>query len=93
MPEFTTRALRGWLNRLGVKILAIELGSSWENGCIEPFNGKMKGKLLNREVFTALTGTKVLIDQWKGEYNQVRSHSLLGCRPSAPEARVLVTPT
>jgi hypothetical protein len=29
---------------------------------------------------------KVLIDQWRKEYNQVRPHSCLGYRPPAPEA-------
>jgi putative transposase len=40
-PEFTARAVRKWLGRLGVKTLFIEPGSPWENGYIESFNGKM----------------------------------------------------
>jgi putative transposase len=40
-PEFTTRAVRKWLGRLGVKTLFIEPDSPWENGYIESFNGKM----------------------------------------------------
>jgi len=31
---------------------------------------------------------KVLIEQWRKEYNQVRPHSSLHYRPPAPEARV-----
>ena len=31
-PEFTAKAERKWLNRLGVKTLFIEPGSPWENG-------------------------------------------------------------
>jgi len=30
--EFTAKALRGWLRRIGVKTLFIEPGSPWENG-------------------------------------------------------------
>ena len=30
-PEFTAKAVRSWLNRLGVKTLFIEPGSPWEN--------------------------------------------------------------
>ena len=45
-PEFTARAVRKWLNRLGVKTLFIEPGSPWENGYIESFNGKMRDELL-----------------------------------------------
>ena len=85
-PEFTARAVRKWLNRMGVKTLFIEPGSPWENGYIESFNGKMRDELLNREIFTTLVEAKVLINQWKEEYNQVRPHSSLGYRPPAPEA-------
>jgi putative transposase len=84
-PEFTARAIRRWLNKLGVKTLFIEPGSPWENGYIESFNGKMRDELLNREVFTTLEEARVLIEQWRREYNQVRPHSSLGYRPPAPE--------
>jgi len=85
-PEFTARAVRKWLNRVGVKTLFIERGSPWENGYIESFNGKMRDELLDREVFTTLTEAKVLIEGWRKEYNQVRPHSSLGYRSPAPEA-------
>jgi putative transposase len=85
-PEFTARAVRKWLNRLGVKTLFIEPGSPWENGYIESFNGKMRDELLDREIFTTLKEARVLIEQWRQEYNQVRPHSSLGYRPPAPEA-------
>jgi putative transposase len=85
-PEFTARAIRKWLNKLGVKTLFIEPGSPWENGYIESFNGKLRDELLNREIFTTLEEAKVLIEQWRREYNQVRPHSSLGYRPPAPEA-------
>jgi len=92
-PEFTAKAVRRWLSRLGVKTLFIEPGSPWENGYIESFNGKLRDELLNREVFYTLTEAKVLIEQWRREYNQVRPHSSLGYRPPAPEARIWVTLT
>jgi putative transposase len=85
-PEFTARAVRKWLERLGVKTLFIEPGSPWENGYIESFNGKLRDELLNREIFTTLPEAKILIEQWRKEYNQVRPHSSLGYRPPAPEA-------
>jgi putative transposase len=85
-PEFTARAIRKWLARLGVKTLFIEPGSPWENGYIESFNGKLRDELLNREIFNTLEEAKVLIEQWRREYNQVRPHSSLKYRPPAPEA-------
>ena len=87
-PEFTAKAVRKWLERLGVKTLFIEPGSPWENGYIESFNGKLRDELLNREIFTTLIEAKVLISNWRKEYNQVRPHSSLGYRPPAPEAKM-----
>ena len=92
-PEFTAKAIRKWLARLGVKTLFIEPGSPWENGYIESFNGKLRDELLNREIFTTLEEAKVLIEQWPREYNQVRPHSSLGYRPPAPEAILSVATT
>lgn len=84
--EFTAKAVRDWLNKLGVKTLFIEPGSPWENGYIESFNGRMRDELLNRELFTTLHEARVLIANWRQEYNTFRPHSALGYRPPAPEA-------
>jgi len=92
-PEFTAKAVRKWLGRLGVKTAYIEPGSPWENGYIESFNGKMRDELLNREVFTTLTEAQVLIKRWQQEYNHIRPHSSLGYRPPAPEAVLTGTVT
>ena len=92
-PEFTAKAIRKWLSRIGVKTLFIEPGSPWENGYIESFNGKLRDELLNLEIFTTLGEAKVLIEQWRREYNQVRPHSSLGYRPPAPEATLSVVVT
>jgi transposase InsO family protein len=91
-PEFTAKVVRRWLNHLGVKTLFIEPGSPWENGYIESFNGKLRDELLDREIFTTLEEAKVLIEQWRRNYNQVRPHSALGYQPPAPEA-ILATVT
>ena len=48
-PEFTAKAVREWLGRVGAKALCIEPGSPWENGYIESFNGKLRDELLDRE--------------------------------------------
>jgi len=92
-PEFTAKVVRSWLNRLGVKTMFIEPGSPWENGYIESFNGKLRDELLNREVFTTLEEARVLIEQWRREYNQIRPHSTLGYRPPAPEAILTMATT
>jgi len=92
-PEFTAKTVRRWLDNLEVTTLFIEPGSPWENGYIESFNGKLRDELLNREIFTTLTEAKILIEEWRKEYNQVRPHSALNYRPPAPEAIIPLTVT
>jgi putative transposase len=89
--EFTARRVRAWLGRLAVKPLFIEPGSPWENGYVESFNGKMRDELLNGEIFYSLKEAKILIEQWRKQYNTVRPHSALGYRPPAPAA-ILASP-
>jgi len=87
-PEFTAKTIRAWLNRIGVKTLFIEPGSPWENGYIASFDGKLRDELLNRGIFSTLTEAKILIEEWRMGYNQVRSHSTLRYRPPAPKPTV-----
>ena len=91
--EFTAGEIRKWLGNLGVKTLYIEPGSPWENGYIESFNSKLRDELLNGEIFTTLIEARVLIEQWRREYNHFRPHSSLGYRPPAPEAKLSLTLT
>ncbi len=83
--EFTAKAVRSWLQRLGIKTVYIEPGSPWENGYIESFNGKLRDELLNREIFDTLFEVKALVERWRREYNHIRPHSSLGYKPPAPE--------
>jgi putative transposase len=53
----------------------------------------VRDELLDREIFTTLDEAKVLIGQWRKEYNQVRPHSALGYRPPAPEATLSMVTT
>jgi transposase InsO family protein len=76
--EFTAIAVREWLEGLGVRTLFIEPGSPWENGYIVSLNGKLRDELLNGEIFTTLLEAKVLIENWRREYNEIRPHSALG---------------
>jgi transposase InsO family protein len=87
-PEFTARALRTWLERVGVQTLYIEPGSPWENGYIESFNGKLRDELLNGEIFDTVLEAQVLCERWRRHYNTMRPHSARGYRPPAPQAIV-----
>ena len=78
--------VRQWLGELGVKTLFIEPGSPWENGYNESFNGTLRNELLKREIFYSLEEAKVLIEQWRREYNTHRPHSSLGYRTPGPRS-------
>jgi putative transposase len=77
-PEFTAKRVREWIERVGAKTLFIEPGSPWENGYNESFNGKLRGELLNGEIFYTLREAQVLIEEWRETYNQIPPHSSLG---------------
>jgi len=87
-PEFTAKEVKDWLAKVGVKTLFIEPGSPWENGYNESFNGKLRDELLNGEIFDTLLEAKVVIENWRKEYNTFRPHSSLGYQPPAPQARL-----
>jgi transposase InsO family protein len=82
--EFTAKIIHGWLPRLGVKTLFITPGSPWENGYIEPFNGKSRDELPNWEIFDTVLEAKVLTDDRRRHYNTVRPHTALNYRPPGP---------
>ena len=84
-PEFTARAVRQWLERVGARTLYIEPGLPWENGYIESFIGKPRDELVDREVFYMLLEVTVLTEQYRQTYTRVRPHNSLGYRPPAPE--------
>jgi transposase InsO family protein len=84
-PEFTAKAVRRWLGKIGVRTMYIEPGSPWENGYNESFNGKLRDEFLNGEIFYTLKEAQVLIEGWRREYNTIRPHSSLGYKPPAPE--------
>ena len=75
--EFTARAVRERLARVGAKTLYIKPGSPCEIGYVESFNGKLRDELLEVQVLT---------EQYRRTCNQIRPHSSLGFRPPAPEA-------
>ena len=83
-PEFVATALKKWLANLHVQTQYIEPGSPWENGYCESFNGKLRDKLLDGEVFTTLREAEIVIENWRRHYNRRRPHCSLGGRPPAP---------
>ncbi len=76
--EFIEKSLRGWYADEGIKTLYIDPGSPWQNGYIESFNGRLRDECLNRELFYTLTEARVVIEDWRWKYNNIRPHRSLG---------------
>jgi putative transposase len=90
-PEFIAQAIRTWMAAAQVDTLYIDPGAPWENGYAESFNSKVRDELLNVEEFAGLLEARVLAQDWKREYNQVRPHSALGYRTPAEFAALAVS--
>ena len=56
-------------------------GSPWQNGYIESFNARLRDELLSCEMFDTLTDAKVLLEDWRIDYNWNWAHSALGNQP------------
>jgi putative transposase len=78
-----------WLGRLGIEALFVEHASPWENGYAESLFGKLRDELLNAEIFDTRSEARVIIEDWRREYNQHRPHSSLGYKPPAPGSECL----
>ena len=86
--EFTAKAVRSWLGKMGVSNLFIEPASPWENGYNESFNGRLRDECLNGEMFYNLKEAQVIIEDWRNHYNHIRPHSALGYKPPMPMMHV-----
>jgi transposase InsO family protein len=92
-PEFVARAVRDWLAASGVDTLYIEPGSPWENAYSESFNSRFRDELLDRELFVDLRESRVVVEDYRLDYNHVRPHSALGYQtPAAFAATCLAAP-
>jgi len=91
-PEFVAATVERWLEASGVETLYIEPGSPWENAYTESFNGRFGDELLKREEFANLLEAKVLVEEYRENYNHRRPHSALGYRTPSEFAASCVAP-
>lgn len=77
-PEFVAHAVADWCRLNHVATVFIDPGSPWQNAWIESFNGKFRDELLNRWQFTSLLEARVLIEDWRIDYNTNRPHTAHG---------------
>ncbi len=93
-PEFIARALRMWAIEQRSEITTIAPGKPWQNGSVESFHATFRGECLDREWFAHRREAKIVIEQWRWEYNTQRPHSSLGYQTPAQvgaRARAAVT--
>jgi putative transposase len=86
-PEFIARALRIWALLNHSDTATIQPGKPWQNGSVESFNGTFRRECLNSEWFSNLREARIVIEQWRWEYNHERPHSSLGYKTPAGVGR------
>lgn len=76
--EFIEPELHEWLAENQIKTLYIDPGSPWQNGFIENLNARLREECLNREQLWTLTEARVVIEDWRWKYNNIRPQRSLG---------------
>lgn len=77
-PEFVSRAVLKWLNETQIDTAHIDPGKPWQNGLNESFNGKFRDECLSMQWFKNRIDAKVIIEDFRCQFNEVRPHSSLG---------------
>jgi putative transposase len=74
-PELIAWIVQDWCRLRGLGTIYIEPGSPWQNPWVESFNNRVRDELLNITEFGSLTEARVIIEDWRNEYNTWRPHS------------------
>ena len=77
-PEFVSKALLQWTVDQRIETALIDPGKPWQNGTTESFNGKLRDECLSLEWFRNRIEARIVIEDWRKHYNEVRPHSSLG---------------
>jgi putative transposase len=77
-PELTAHALQDWCRFSDTGTTYIDPGSPWENPYVQSFHSRVRDELLDVEQFSCLAEAKVVISDWREDYNHNRPHSSLG---------------
>jgi putative transposase len=71
-PELTANALRDWCRFSRTGSAYIEPGSPWQNPYVESFGSRVRDELLGIELFQTLAEAKLLVEDWRHDYNTNR---------------------
>lgn len=91
--EFIAKIVQRWLAEQRIKTIYIDPGSPWQNGFVESFHGRFRDECLNREELWTLTEARVVIEDFRRQYNHERPHSKLRYEsPAGFAARICPSP-
>jgi putative transposase len=76
-PELTANALRDWCRFSRAGSSYIDPGSPWQNPYVESFGSRVRDELLSVELFSCLAEARVMVEDWREDYNEHRPHSAL----------------
>ncbi len=91
-PELTAHALRDWCRFSKAETAFIAPGAPWQNPFVESFNARVRDELLDIEQFSCLAEARVVIGDWREDYNHHRPHSALGWQAPATFAATWAPP-
>lgn len=77
-PEFIAHALQAWLHGRTTDTFYIRPGNPWENGFRESFHGRFRDEFLYGTLFASVAEARVLVEEFRKEYNTERPHQSLG---------------
>ena len=81
--EFCGRAMAIWAHENNVALRFIEPGKPNQNAYIESFNGRLRDECLNEHWFTSVAHARMVIEEWRRDYNEQRPKKHLGGLPPA----------
>ncbi len=76
--EFTSNAILAWSKDHRVEWRYIAPGKPTDNGFIEAFNSKLRAECLNAHWFMDLADAREKLEDWRKDYNEVRTHRSIG---------------
>ena len=79
--ELTSHAVLKWSQETRIDWHYIAPGKPTQNAFVESFIGRLRDECLNEHLFGTLAEARLLIEDWRQDYNTLRPHSSLGGMP------------
>ncbi len=77
-PEMTSAKFVSWAEQHGIELRYIQPGKPNQNAFVERFNKSVRQEVVDAWLFDSLAQAQQILEQWRIEYNTVRSHESLG---------------